>query len=67
VGVYIRRIGLGQGDWEWKTLLRKFIPNDTAAHQFWLDFYALHKYPKLDERGEELLGELLRDYPFYQS
>ncbi|KNG86672.1 hypothetical protein ANOM_005665 [Aspergillus nomiae NRRL 13137] len=44
-------IGLGQDDKEWKDLLRKYLPDHTEAREFWLDFYALRKYPTLDERG----------------
>lgn len=44
-------IGLGQEDKEWKDLLRKYLPDHTEARNFWLDFFALRKYPKLDERG----------------
>jgi aminoglycoside phosphotransferase (APT) family kinase protein len=54
-------IGLGQEDSEWKALLREFMPDYSEARKFWLDFYALRRYPKLDRRGEELLEELLRD------
>lgn len=51
-------IGLGQEDQEWKSLLRKHMPDYTEAQQFWRDFYTLSKYPNLDERGESLLKEL---------
>ncbi|EER37413.1 conserved hypothetical protein [Histoplasma capsulatum var. duboisii H88] len=44
-------IGLGQEDKEWKDLLRMHLPDHTEARNFWLDFYALRKYPNLDERG----------------
>ena len=44
-------IGLGQEDSEWKSLLRKYMPSHASARQFLLEFYALCKYPKLDERG----------------
>lgn len=54
-------IGLGEEDFEWKSLLRKHMPDYTAAREFWLDFYALRKYPKLDQRGEQLMQELLED------
>ena len=43
-------MGLGQDDKEWKDLLRKYLPDHTEAREFWLDFYALRKYPHLDER-----------------
>ncbi|EED15380.1 conserved hypothetical protein [Talaromyces stipitatus ATCC 10500] len=49
-------IGLSQEDKEWKTLLQKYMPDYTDACEFWLDFYALSKYPSLDERGMELLN-----------
>ena len=48
-------IGLGQEDFEWKTLLRKYMPDYSTAREFWLGFYALSKYPNLDERGLALL------------
>ncbi|KAF2191259.1 kinase-like protein [Zopfia rhizophila CBS 207.26] len=51
-------IGLGQEDQEWKALLRKHMPSYAEAREFWLDFYALCKYPNLNERGEALLSEL---------
>lgn len=54
-------IGLGEDDADWKALLRSFMPDYTGARKFWLDFHALRWYPKLDERGEELLEELLKD------
>lgn len=50
-------IGLGQEDKEWKTLLQKYMPDHTAAREFWLSFYALSKYPDLDERGLALLKD----------
>ena len=53
-------IGLGQEDQEWKDLLRKHMPAHTAARQFWRDFYAVSRYPNLDERGTALLEELMR-------
>jgi aminoglycoside phosphotransferase (APT) family kinase protein len=56
-------IGLGQDDFEWKTLLRRFMPDYNEARKFWSNFYALCRYPKLDERGEELLEEMLKDQP----
>lgn len=51
-------IGLGQADQEWKTLLRKYMPDYTEARQFWRDFYSLSKSPNLDERGVMLLRQL---------
>lgn len=50
-------IGLGQEDYEWKTLLRKYMPDYSEAREFWLDFYALSKYPNLDERRLALLED----------
>lgn len=50
-------IGLGQEDYEWKTLLRKYMPDYSAAREFWLDFYALSKYPNLGKRGMALLDD----------
>ncbi|KAJ5088557.1 hypothetical protein N7456_012173 [Penicillium angulare] len=49
-------IGLGQEDTEWKDLLRKFLPDHTEARNFWLDLFALRKYPKLNERGLTFLN-----------
>ncbi|PVH98629.1 kinase-like protein [Periconia macrospinosa] len=54
-------IGLGQEDQEWKTLLREHMPSYEEAREFWLDFYALSKYPNLNERGEAFLRELLHE------
>jgi hypothetical protein len=51
-------IGLGQEGQEWKTLLRKYMPEYEEARQFWRDFYSLSRYPNLDERGAALLKEL---------
>ncbi|KAH8696000.1 kinase-like domain-containing protein [Talaromyces proteolyticus] len=56
-------IGLSQEDKEWKTLLQKYMPDYTGAREFWLDFYALSKYPNLDERGMELLRDKDRSSP----
>lgn len=52
-------IGLGKDDYEWKSLLRRYMPDHTKAREFWLVFYALRKYPKLEEEGEKLLQALL--------
>ncbi|PYI31595.1 kinase-like protein [Aspergillus indologenus CBS 114.80] len=49
-------IGLSQEDKEWKDLLRRFMPDHTAAREFWMDYYSLSKYPDLDESGRALLG-----------
>ncbi|WEW61597.1 hypothetical protein PRK78_007088 [Emydomyces testavorans] len=51
-------IGLGEEDYEWKTLLRKHMPSWDEAREFWLDFYALSKYPKLNDRGIAFLKAL---------
>ncbi|KAL4947283.1 kinase-like domain-containing protein [Aspergillus filifer] len=48
-------IGLGNEDKEWKNLLQLNMPDHTNAREFRLDFYALSKYPNLNERGMELL------------
>lgn len=48
-------IGLGQEDFEWKTLLRKYMPDYSAAREFWLDLFALSRYPDLNERGLALV------------
>ncbi|KAI9871928.1 MAG: hypothetical protein M1830_002287 [Pleopsidium flavum] len=52
-------IGLGIEDAEWKALLRARMTDYTKERQFWRDFYAIHSYPSLNERGEALLKELL--------
>ena len=59
-------IGLGQEDSEWKTLLSKFNPDYIGARKFWLDFYTLRRYSKLDKRGQKLLEELLKDQTYRQ-
>ncbi|KAE8330074.1 hypothetical protein BDV39DRAFT_190724 [Aspergillus sergii] len=48
-------ISLGKDDKEWKELLRKYVPDHTEAHNLWLDFFALRKYPNVDERGIRFL------------
>lgn len=50
-------IGLGQDDKECKDLLCTHLPDHTEARNFWLDFFALRNYPKLNERGLALLKE----------
>jgi hypothetical protein len=37
------------------------MPDHTKAREFWLSFYTLRKYPKLDEDGEKLLQALLTE------
>ena len=54
-------IGLGKQDQEWKSLLRKYLPDHSKAREFWLSFYAFRKYPNLDEDGEKLLQTLLEE------
>lgn len=54
-------IGLGQEDFEWKSLLRKYMPDHTKAREFWESFHKLRKYPKLNEEGEKLLQALLEE------
>ncbi|QSS59088.1 PKc-like superfamily domain-containing protein [Histoplasma capsulatum] len=46
----------GQEDKEWKDLLRMHLQDHTETRSFWLDFYALRKYPNLDERGLSFLN-----------
>lgn len=48
-------VGLGREDKEWKTLLQKYMPEYTDAREFWLDYFALSKYPEVDETGIKLL------------
>ena len=50
-------IDLAQEDKEWKELLRKHLPDHTAAREYWLDVYALRIYPNLNERGLKYLKE----------
>jgi aminoglycoside phosphotransferase len=54
-------IGLGKQDQEWKSLLRKYMPDHSKAREFWLSFYALRRYPNLDEEGEKLLQALFKE------
>ncbi|EER39532.1 conserved hypothetical protein [Histoplasma capsulatum H143] len=55
-------IGLGEGDAEWKALLRGKLGYDCLeAKNFWRDVYSLHFYPDLDEAGQQLLETLLED------
>ncbi|KAJ4267578.1 hypothetical protein NW762_003687 [Fusarium torreyae] len=51
-------IGLSQHDVEWKTLLRKYMPEHEDGRQFWRQFWMLAKYPNLDDAGAALLGDL---------
>ena len=58
-------IGLGEEDAEWKNLLRQYMAenddnnNDKGAVQeFYRDFHALSRYPRLNARAEQLLCEL---------
>lgn len=44
-------VGLGQEDKEWKTLLQEYMPQFKEAKEFWLDFFSLSRYPKLDSRA----------------
>lgn len=50
-------IGLGSDDAEWKAMLRTYMPDYTEAREFWRDFYALSRYPKVNERAATLLAE----------
>ncbi|KAL2856818.1 hypothetical protein BJX68DRAFT_253190 [Aspergillus pseudodeflectus] len=50
-------IGLSEEDVEWKNLLRKQMHDHSKAREFWRDYYALAKYPNLDERGIALLKD----------
>ena len=49
-------ISLGEEDKEWKDLLRNHLPDHTEARDFWMDFFALCKYPNLNERGLSFLN-----------
>lgn len=60
-------IGLGQDDQDWKDLLRKHLPDHTKARNFWLDFFALRKYPKLNERGLAFLKQCGSSLPEEES
>ncbi|CAH0025517.1 unnamed protein product [Clonostachys rhizophaga] len=44
-------VGLGQEDKDWKTLLQEYMPQFKEANEFWLDFFSLSRYPKLDSRA----------------
>lgn len=50
-------ISLGADDLEWKTALRKYMPDYTEAREFWRDFDALTMYPEVNERAAALLTE----------
>jgi aminoglycoside phosphotransferase len=52
-------IGLGSEDGEWKGLLKDRLLSYPEAKEFWLDFYSLHMYPDLDERGQGVLNKLM--------
>lgn len=43
-------------DREWKTLLRKFMPDHSTAREFWLNYYYLCNDPK-HERAMKFLEE----------
>ena len=47
-----------QADRDWKTPLRKYMADCTDAREFWLDYYALSKYPDLEQCGVDLLRKL---------
>lgn len=51
-------IGLGEEDKQWKRLLQEQMPDFAEAREFWLDFYSLSKYPKLDARAMRFLSGL---------
>lgn len=51
----------GSEDLEWKTVLRKYIPDYTEALEFWSNLYSLCRYPTLGNAGQKLLEDLLRD------
>ncbi len=38
-------------------MLRTYMPDYTEAREFWRDFYALSRYPKVNERAATLLAE----------
>ncbi|POR34113.1 Uncharacterized protein TPAR_05773 [Tolypocladium paradoxum] len=46
-----------QDDRAWKALLRKHMEDCTKAQEFWLDYYALSRYPNLDSRGLALIQD----------
>lgn len=43
-------------DREWKTLLRKYMPDHSAAREFWLDYYYLCRDPKHERAMKFLKG-----------
>ncbi|XP_044723826.1 phosphotransferase enzyme family domain-containing protein [Hirsutella rhossiliensis] len=51
------RISEDEDDRAWKALLRKHMEDYTKAQEFWLDYYALTRYPNLDGRGVEFIAE----------
>lgn len=44
-------------DREWKILLRKYMPDHSAAREFWLDYYHLCRDPE-SERAKEFMENL---------
>lgn len=44
-------------DGSWKALLRDRMECHAGAREFWLDYYALSRYPRLDSRGMGLIAE----------
>ncbi|KAL2825231.1 kinase-like protein [Aspergillus pseudoustus] len=54
--------GWTEEDVEWKKLLKERLRLDDdgyeEARDFWMDMYALRKYPDLDEAGKEIMGRL---------
>ena len=49
-------------DREWKALLRKYMPDHSAAREFWLDYYHLCRNPKSD-RAMKFLEETRSEIP----
>ncbi|PVI08062.1 kinase-like protein [Periconia macrospinosa] len=54
-------IGLSEEDVAWKALLRSKMQPFEKEREFWRDFYKLCRYPELDDRGKELMEELLNE------
>ncbi|KAK5988835.1 Dehydrodolichyl diphosphate synthase complex subunit SPAC4D7.04c [Cladobotryum mycophilum] len=52
------RITQDGDDRAWKVMLRQHMEEFTDAQEFWLDFFALARYPSVDERAKGLINDL---------
>ncbi|VUC20155.1 unnamed protein product [Clonostachys rosea] len=51
-------VSIRQEDKEWKNLLREYMPEFKEAKEFWWDFFALSRYPNLQERGQAFFRKM---------